>query len=201
MGVNMKQKIILASNSPRRKELLEQSGIKFEIVPSGFEENMSLKLSNTKLAKKLAYGKAKDVADRLKKGIIIGCDTFITISEKRIGKPKNKKDAERILNFISGKWINVYSGIAIIDAKNKKRTIDYELSKVKIKKMTSEEIKWYLKTNEWRGKAGAFAIQGKGSIFIEKINGCYFNIVGLPLNNLYKNLKKLKINILNHVVE
>lgn len=114
------EKIILASNSPRRKELLTQIGLKFKIIPSNYEEDMDLKLSHKELAKTLAYNKAKDVADKVNEGIIIGSDTFIVVGDKRIGKPKDANDAKRILKNISGRTITNYSGLSIIDKKNKK---------------------------------------------------------------------------------
>lgn len=190
----MKQRIILASTSPRRKELLKQIGLDFDIVPSAYEEDMSLKLKNSELAKTLAYGKARDVADKIKKGVIIGSDTFIVFQGKRIGKPKDKKDAQRTLKMISGKWLLNYSGIAIIDTKNKRELTDYEITKVKIKELDNKEIDAYIATGEPLDKAGAFGIQGRGAVFIEKINGCYSNVVGLPLYKLYINLKKLNID-------
>ena len=189
----MKKEFILASSSPRRKALLKQAGLDFRIVPSRYEEDMGLKLNNEKLAKTLAYGKAKEVADRVKKGVIIGSDTFIVFKGKRIGKPKNANDAKRILEMISGKTLRIYSGLAIIDKHSRREITDYEITKVKIKKLTDEEIKRYIATGEPLDKAGAFGIQGRGSIFIEKINGCYSNVVGLPLYKLYINLQKLGI--------
>lgn len=191
----MKQKIILASTSPRRQELLKQIGLDFEVIPSSFEEDMTQKISNTNLAKILAYGKAKNVADKIKNGVVIGSDTFIVFAGKRIGKPKNKEIAQKSLRMISGNWVSIYSGIAIIDTKNKRELTDYEITKVKIKSLTKKEIDDYIATGEPLDKAGAFAIQGRGAIFIEKINGCYSNVVGLPLYKLYINLQKFGINI------
>jgi len=193
--MNMKKKIILASTSPRRSELLKQIGLDFEIMPSKYEEDMSLKMDNAGLAKALAYGKAKDVADRIKKGVVIGSDTFVVFDKKRIGKPKDKNDARKMLGMISGQWVKIYSGIAIIDVKNKKKIIDHEVTRVKIKNLTAKEIENYLRTGEPLDKAGAFAIQGRGAIFIEKINGCYSSVIGLPLNRLYVDLQKIGINI------
>ena len=191
----MKQQIILASSSPRRKELLKQIGLDFKIVPSKYEEDMTMKMSHTKLAKVLAYGKAKDVADRVKEGVVIGTDTFLVFGDKRIGKPKDAKDAKRILNSLSNKYIKIYSGIAIIDVKNKREIVDVEITKIKFKKLSKKEIDGYIKTKEPLDKAGAFGVQGIGAVFIEKIDGCYSNVVGLPLFNLYKNLGKLNIDI------
>lgn len=191
----MKQQFILASSSPRRKALLRQIGLDFKIVPSRYEEDMKLKLDNKNLAKTLAYGKAKEVAGRVKSGIIIGSDTFIVFKGKRIGKPKNAKDARKILKMISGKTLIIYSGIAIIDKYQNKKITDHEITEVKMKKMTDSEIERYIQTGETLDKAGAFGIQEKGVKFVEKINGCYSNVVGLPIYKLYINLQKLGIKI------
>ncbi|MEK7130463.1 MAG: Maf family protein, partial [Patescibacteria group bacterium] len=191
----MKRKIILASTSPRRKELLRQIGLDFEVVPSDFEEDMSQKLSNKDLVMTLALGKAKAVADKFKKGIVIGADTFVVYGGKRIGKPKDKNDARKMLRLLSGKTMKIYSGLAVIDVQNKKELLDCEVALVKMSKLSNKEIDDYIKTGEPLDKAGAFAVQGIGDVFIEKISGCYSSVVGLPLRSLYKNLKKLGINI------
>lgn len=194
----MAKRVILASVSPRRKGLLQQIGIDFEVVPSDFKEDMTLKLPPPKLAMYLAYGKAKDVAKRLKEGIIIGADTFFVFNGKLIGKPKNKEDAIKTLKKISGKTLKVYSGIAIIDKYSGKIVKDYELTKIQFRKLAEQEIKAYVNTKEPLDKAASIAIQGLGAIFIKKVNGCYSNIVGLPLHCLFKNLKKIGINIFEY---
>lgn len=188
-------KIILASSSPQRKALLEQIGLEFEIIPSVYEENMRLEVENEKLAMHLAYEKTKDVAGKIKEGLVIGADTFIALGKERIGKPKNDKEAKQILKKISGKTLKVYSGIAIIDAATKTLAKDYEVTKVKMREMSDEEIDAYIKTKEPLNKAGACAIEGIGAIFIEKIEGCYSNIVGLPLYCLWRNLSKFGLDI------
>lgn len=191
----MKKILYLASTSPRRKQLLEQIGLKFKIMPSDFEENMYLKMTHKELAKTLSFGKAYALAKNLKKGIVIGCDTFLVFKEKRIGKPKNKKHAEQILKAISNRTIEVYSGIALIDLYDDRAIVDVEKTLVKIKKLTSNEIGDYIATGEPLDKAGAFAIQGKGAALIEKINGCYSNVIGLPLYKLNIMLQKTGYNI------
>ena len=192
----MKRRMILASSSPRRKELLNQIGLKFDILPSEYKEDMTKNLTSEVLAKELAHGKAQAVAKKVRSGVVIGCDTFIEHKKKRIGKPKNKKSAADILKNISGQTIRIYSGIAIIDVDEKKELVDYEMTKIKIKKLSQKEIDAYVETGEPLDKAGAFAIQGRGAIFIEKIEGCYSNVVGMPLYKLYNNLQKLDIEIL-----
>jgi len=191
------RKIILASTSPRRHGLLQQIGLKFEVVPSKYEEDMTLNLSPKKLVKTLAEGKAQEVASRTK-GLIIGVDTFLVYKDKKLGKPKDKKDSIETLKLLSGKTIKVYSGICIIDNIKNKKIVDYEVSKIKLKKLTDKEIQDYVKTGEPSGKAGSIAIQELGAIFVKKINGCYSNIVGLPLHNLYKNLQKFDVNIFKY---
>ena len=191
----MKKRIILASTSQRRYELAKQMGLMFEMMPSRYEEDMSVKISPNKLAMILAKGKAKDVADRVKKGIVIGIDTFIVFKNKMMGKPKSAAHAYKMLKSFSDKKIKVYSGIAIIDAETKKEQTDYVVSEVKFSKMTDKEIKTYIATKEPLDKAGAFGIQALGSIFVEKVSGCYFNIVGFPIDHIYKNLKKFGVNI------
>ncbi|MBT3814704.1 septum formation inhibitor Maf [Candidatus Woesearchaeota archaeon] len=192
------KEIILASTSPRRHDLLNQIGLKFKIVPSNYEEDMTLKLPPHKLAMFLAKGKASDVAERRKSGIVIGVDTFVVFNKEVIGKPHNKVKAKETLKKISGKTLKVYSGVAIIDAKTKKEIVDYEISKVKIRKITTLEIKKYIDTEEPLDKAGAFGMQGLGAIFVAKVDGCYSNVVGLPLHNLEKNLAKMGIDVFSY---
>jgi septum formation protein len=194
----VKQKIILASTSPRRHGLAQEMGLEFDIVPSDYEEDMTMKLSPEKLAMTLAYGKAADVAKKFTEGVVIGIDTFIVFRNQKLGKPKSEDQAFKMLKSFSGKKLKVISGLVLIDCKTKKEIKDYEISEVKLKKMSDEEIKTYIKTGEPMDKAGAFAIQGLGSIFIEGIKGSYTNIVGFPVNLLYKNLKKLGVNIFEY---
>ena len=194
----VKQKIILASTSPRRHGLAQEMGLEFEVVSSNYEEDMTLNLSPKELAKTLAYGKAIEVARKLNEGVVIGIDTFIVFNGKKLGKPKTKEKAYKFLKSFSGNQLNVISGIALIDCKTKKEIKDCEVSKVKFKKMSDQEIKTYIQTGEPLDKAGAFAIQGLGSIFIDRISGSYTNIVGFPISCLYKNLKKLGVNIFEY---
>lgn len=194
----MKKKIILASTSPRRHSLAEQMGLEFEIVASNYEENMYLDLGPDKLAMTLAYGKAKEVADRIKEGIVLGVDTFIVFEGKKLGKPKSEEDAFQMLKSFSGKYQEVYSGVAIIDCGTGEEIKDYEVTKVKFREMEDFEIRSYIKTREPMDKAGAYGIQGLSSIFIEKVDGCYTNVVGFPVYNIYKNLKKIGVDIFEY---
>ncbi len=195
MVKTIKQKIILASTSPRRKELATEMGLEFEIIPSDYEEDMTKKLSPKKMVTTFSYGKAEDVAKRLTEGIVIGVDTIVVFKGKKIGKPKSAEQAIQMLQSFSGKWQSVYSGVAVIDAKTKKFVVDYEITKVKFRKLDLAEIKAYVATGDALDKAGAYGIQGLSSIFFEKVDGCYTNVIGFPSYCVYRNLKKMGVNI------
>ena len=194
----MKKKIILASTSPRRHGLAQQMGLEFEIIPSDYEEDMTMDLSPEDLAMTLAYGKAQDVAKKYSEGIVLGVDTFIVFEGRKLGKTKTEEEARKLLRSYSGKELQVYSGVAMIDCETKQEIRDFEVSDIKFKEILDEEIEGYIKTGEPLNFAGSIVIQGLGSIFIEKISGCYNNIVGFPINNIYKNLTKLGVNIFEY---
>lgn len=194
----MKQKIILASTSPRRKELAQQMGLDFEIVPSNYEEDMTRKMKPKEMVLEFSFEKAKDVAKKFKEGIVIGVDTIVSFNGKNLGKPKSDEQAFETLKSFSGKTQKVYSGVCLIDCKTGRIIRDYEVTLVKFRKMADSEILNYIKTGDHNGKAGAYGIQTLSSIFIEKINGCFFNVMGFPIHNIYKNLTKLGVNIFEH---
>ena len=194
----MKKKIILASTSPRRHGLAQQMGLEFEIVASGYEEDMTMDLGPAELAMTLAYGKAHDVAEKRREGIVLGIDTFIVFDGKKLGKTKTEESARELLRSYSGKELQVYSGVALIDCETKQEIRDNEVSYVKFRDISEQEIENYVKTGEPLHFAGSLVIQGLGSIFIEGIRGCYPNIVGFPISNIYKNLQKLGVNIFEY---
>lgn len=194
----MKKKIILASTSPRRHELARAMGLDFEVVPSSYEEDMTLKLSPKKLVMTLALGKAEDVARKFSEGLVIGVDTIVVFKGKKLGKPKDEKDAYRMLKMLSNKEHDVYSGVAIIDCKTGKKIQDVEITRVFFNKLSDEEIRSYIATGEPLDKAGAYGIQDLSSIFIRKIEGCYFGVMGFPIFNIYTNLKKFGVNIFDY---
>ena len=187
------KKIILASGSPRRKELLKKAGIKFNISVSNFNENIKENLSPHSLVKKLSLEKAKTVFENYRDAIIIGADTIVVCDGKILGKPKDKKDAKKILKFLSSKTHIIITGFTII---NEGEIITKsEETKVTMRKITQEEIEAYIKTGEPFDKAGAYAIQGIASKFIEKVEGDYSNAVGLPVKSVLEELKNLGVNI------
>lgn len=187
-------KIILASKSPRRKELLNLLKIKYEIKVSNAEEKIEKGLTPEEQAKKLAYIKAKTVFDETEGNrIIIGSDTMVVKEGKIYGKPKDKEDALKILKEINGQKHEVITGLAILVQKDNKNQeyITYDKTQVKIKKMSEEEMLNWINTGEAYDKAGAYAIQGEFSIFIEKIDGNYSTVVGLPIHKVYDILKEI----------
>jgi septum formation protein len=189
-------KIILASQSPRRKKLLKKIIPHFEVKPSNINENSIKEKNPIKFAKKVAEMKAISVAKKIKKpAIIISADTIVVFKNKIIGKPKNDKDAFRILSNLSGKKQFVITGFCLLDTKTGKKIVDYEKSTVKMKKIPIESIRKYIASGEGRDKAGAYAVQGRANKFVEYIKGDYYNVVGLPIKAIKKAILKLYPNI------
>ena len=190
------RKIYLASHSKAREELLRLFGLKFQVLPSKVKETRRTNnLSYARLVKKNALAKAKEVAGRVKNGIILGADTIVVQGKHIFGKPRNLKDAKAMLNRLSRSPQWIYTGIAIIDKYNHKILMDHEKTKVYIDKLSDKEINGYFARVSPLDKAGSFDIQGKGAFFIRRIEGCFYNVVGLPLSKVYRMLKKLKIKV------
>ena len=192
---NMKT-IILASASPRRKELLEKIGLKFEVEPSNYEENISSELGPHELAKSLSLEKAKLIAKNHKNALVIAADTFIVLEGAILGKPRTETEARKMLGTISGRQHSVITGFTIIDTETNKALSKSVETRVYIRKLTSTEIAAYVESKEPLDKAGAYAIQGLGSVIVEKIEGDYFNVIGLPLSALAQSLKEFGVNVL-----
>lgn len=187
-------KIILASTSPRRKELLSRTGLVFETEESGYEEEMHLELSPEKLAEHLSFHKAKPVSDRNPDAIVIAADTFIVFQGRYLGKPKNEEEARSMLNMLSGKAHEVITGVTVMD---KDKAVSFtSKAEIYIKNLSPETIDNYIKTGEPMDKAGAYAVQGKGAVLVERVDGDFFGVVGLPIGKLAEELKKFGINIL-----
>ncbi len=191
-----KRRIILASQSPRRKQLLEQIGLRdFEVRKSCYKENMQAMDNPQELAKFLALNKAKEVAQYYVNAIIIGGDTFTVFNGKFIGKPKDKNDARQILKNFSGKEHLIISGLALIDTKSKKTITDFGQAKVKFRKLSNEEIDNYVNLGEGLKMAGAYGLMNRAAPLIESINGDFYSVIGLPLNKLYLCLKKMGVDL------
>lgn len=187
------KKIILASGSPRRKELLENLGLKFEVISDNTPEPVLDNLSPKDTVMTLAKFKGDNVAkilDKNDEAIIISADTVVAVDGKILGKPKTKEDAFEMLNTLSGRWHSVYTGVYLRKNTDEKSVNFYEKTEVFFKSLDIKEIKDYINTGEPMDKAGAYGIQTLGAVFVEKICGDYFNVVGLPLCSLAKALKE-----------
>ena len=190
------KKIILASTSPRRKEILSKIGLKFQVVASGYEEDMNLKMKPNKLAKFLSKGKAQDVAIRYSNALVIGADTFIALGDELLGKPHTELNAKKMLRKISGKAVSIITGLTVIDTKSKKTISKAVVAKAYVKKLTKSEIDNYVASGEPLDKAGAFAIQELGAVIVKKIEGDYFSAMGLPLYDLVQILEEFGIKVI-----
>lgn len=187
--------IVLASKSPRRIALLNEIGLKYTQFTSDFKETDDKNLTAEKIALHNSLGKALDAANHFKNALIIGVDTVVDSHGHVLGKPKNKEDAKRLLRLISGTTHRVISAITIINTKSGKTISKAEETKVTLDKLDEKEIARYIESGEGDDKAGSYAIQGKGALFIKKIDGDYFNVVGLPLYLLRKLLKEFKVDL------
>lgn len=177
------EKIILASASPRRKEILEKHNIEFDTIVSNVEENFSQDCTKEQIPMVLALKKALDVERRCTHGIIIAADTIVYKNEV-LGKPIDRENAYYMLKKLSGSSHQVVTGVAVIRVGTCDRIVFYDTTQVFFKNLSDENIQTYIDTNEVWDKAGAYAIQGKGAELIEKIDGDYYNVMGLPIHKV-----------------
>ncbi len=189
--------IILASASAQRRKLMGILGLPFMVRPSRAEEITELRVNCAALVKTNALLKAKDVASRLKSGLVIGADTVVYSGRQRlILKPRDLPEAKRNLKELMAKPHWVYSGVAVIDVKTGKSMVDYDKTKIFMDSISDQAISRYHRLVPPLDKAGGFDIEGKGGLFIPRIEGCYFNVVGLPLAKLRRMLEKFGVDVL-----
>jgi len=184
--------IYLASKSPRRRKLLKQLNLKFKSFSVDMDEKIHKNESPSKAVLRLSREKLALAKLKAKNGIIITADTIVVLNKTILGKPVNKKDAFRILRFLSGKTHIVYTGYSIYNSNNDRTISEYEKTEVTFRELTDDEIKEYINGGSPMDKAGAYGIQDDfGAVFIKKINGCYYNVVGLPLAKFYHALLRV----------
>ena len=188
---------VLASASERRKELLKRLVPNFKAIVSGFnEDTVIFNGSFSQYVMNISEGKVADVKDKLKDdAVIIGCDTIVAFKNQVMGKPKSESEAFQMLTQLSGNTHQVYSGITVYNTADNEMKRDFVCTDVKFSDLSDSEIRAYIKTGEPMDKAGAYGIQGYGGLFVEKINGCYYNVVGLPLNKLNYILREMGVNL------
>ncbi|GAK43278.1 Maf family protein [Paenibacillus urinalis] len=196
-----KQRIILASTSPRRRELIATLGLPFEVRPSHTPEDTPEDYTPQQIVEELAYRKAKTVYDsydsELAGAIVVGSDTIVVLGGEVLGKPKDEQDAYRMLSSLQGRIHEVYTGVTCISGEDGRVITRHRRTKVKMKPLEPDAIHAYIRTGEPSDKAGAYAIQGLGATFVDSIEGCYFNVVGLPLSLLSEQLAELGLNVLS----
>ncbi len=195
-------KIILASASPRRKELMKQLiGDNFQVFTSSYGEETVEGLTPEELVTHHSLEKSRDVAGNFRDGVIIAADTVVVCGDEVLGKPENEDMAREMLRMISGQQIRAITGITVFDIGRDRELTKYETTRIWISDLTEKEIDSYVDTGEPFGKAGSFAIQGKGALLVERIEGDFFNVVGFPLFRLGKMLRRFGIDLLNQVDE
>lgn len=181
--------IILASRSPRRVHLMRLLGIPFVIQESDVQEIVDNGLTPAEIVRRLSLQKANDVASRVRSGIVIGADTIVVLDGKILGKPSTEEEAVAMLSRLSGRTHSVFTGFALVDAETKKSYIDFERTEVTFRRLSGDEILSYVRSGSPMDKAGAYGIQDDyGAVFVEKIEGCFYNVVGFPLSKFYSAL-------------
>ncbi|MCA1031919.1 Maf family protein [Bacillus timonensis] len=185
----MKKNLILASGSPRRKELLMNQGLTFDVVVSDIVEEFNENSTPKDIVQDLALQKAIDVSDKHHDAIVLGADTIVVYENEILGKPKDKKDAFRMLKMLSGNTHQVFTGVAIIE--NQNHHLFFEKTDVTFWELTDDEILEYIESGEPSDKAGSYGIQQLGSYLVKQIKGDYFSVVGLPISRTMRELKRL----------
>ena len=197
----LKEKLILASKSPRRAEILDAVGWWFETVPANIDETRAQSEDADTYVRRLARTKAESVAARVSAGLVLGADTVVVVEGEILGQPRDPEDAARMLTLLSGKWHEVLTGVALLRAGSRavpgagqinQPLVACEVTRVRFGAISEAEINWYVATGEPMDKAGAYAIQGKAALFIEEVQGDYFNIVGLPIRLVYELARKIR---------
>ncbi len=187
--------LILASASPRRRDLLRRIGLSFEVIPSRIPEEWEEGLPPRETAKKMALKKAEQVATGLDSGIVIGADTLVVLDGTPIGKPQDPQAAFQLLQALSGKTHDVITAVALVNAEDGSRLQEEEVTRVFFRTLSEREISRYVASGEPLDKAGAYGIQGRGALLVQRIEGCYTNVVGLPLARLAGMLRSMGIEV------
>ncbi|MBN1479943.1 septum formation inhibitor Maf [candidate division KSB1 bacterium] len=179
------QKLILASQSPRRAQLLKLVGFDFDIIPSFVDEDEIQEIDPPHHVKSLSLAKAKSVAVNIDKGIIIGADTIVVLNGEILGKPEDKAEAKKMLRRLAGQTHQVYTGFTLLEKPTNRKISDYEITHVHFRVLSDWEIDRYVATQNPMDKAGAYGIQDQSAVFADRIEGCFYNVVGFPLSKFY----------------
>lgn len=192
MTINLNDSLILASASPRRREILKSAGLKFKIIPPHVNEDYLQGESPSKHVRRLSRNKAMTIARQHQHSWVLGADTIVVIDGMILGKPQNKTQAKNMLKTLSGRDHTVFTGFSIINSGKAVCRTKVVQSTVRFKSIRREEINWYINCAEPYDKAGGYAVQGKGACFIKSIRGSYTNVIGLPLCEVLEEFNKLQ---------
>jgi septum formation protein len=184
--------LVLASSSPRRAEILRAVGWPFEAVPAGVDETRRAGEAPEEFVRRLAREKAEAVARERLFGLVLGADTTVVVEGEVLEKPRDERDARRMLRLLSGRWHEVLTGVALVRAESGRAVVGVERTRVHFAETTEEEIAWHVETGDVLDKAGAYAVQGRAALFIRGIEGDYWNVVGLPVRLAYEMARKFK---------
>jgi len=195
----MKNILILASQSKRRAKILKDCGIRYKVFPSRIKEKFHNKTHPRHLVLANATQKALCTAKKVKRGLVLGCDTLVLFKGRAIGKPRNKKEAEKILKSFSGSYLYVYTGLCLIDTLRKKQAKAVAKTKLRIRHIAKGQLRRYLSLLGPYDKAGGFSIEGLGALLFDDLEGSYFNVLGLPLGTLADLFRKIGLDILDFV--
>ena len=195
-NVTSNLKLVLASASPRREEILKKLNLKFTIVPAKINEDDFSNDDPIDLVKTLALEKAKSVSELVEEAIVIAADTVVVFNGQILGKPADEADAKNMLKSLNSNQHQVITGLAVLNSSKEKIFVEHNITDVKMTNMSEKEIDNYIETGEPMGKAGSYAIQGYGGLFVEEIKGSYHSVMGLPIHQLAKLLDKFNYGIL-----
>jgi len=193
MPVISNHSLILASSSPRRREMLQSVGLNFKIVPSHVNEENLVAENPRQHVKRLSRDKAMAIATKFKNAWVLGADTIVVIDGDILGKPSSGREAKMMLKKLSGREHKVFTGYSLVHMKTEVCATGVVQSSVKFKTISRDEMNWYIACDEPYDKAGGYALQGKGAYFIESIRGSYTNVIGLPLCEVLETLKRFKV--------
>jgi len=189
LGLLAEEPIVLASSSPRRQQLLNLIGLKFQVIPSHLDESQFNELQPDRHVMALSLAKAREAAGQLERGLVIGADTIVVLDGQILGKPGDDEQAREMLRRLSGRTHQVYTGFSILQLPSGRQVSDYEVTYVRFRPLADWEIENYVNTGAPRDKAGAYGIQDQSALFADRIEGCFYNVVGFPLTKFYLTLQ------------
>ena len=185
-GLEALTPLVLASASPRRAEIMRAVGWPFEASPAGVDETRREGEAPEDFVRRLAREKAEAVAQTRLFGLVLGADTTVVVGKEVLEKPRDEEDARRMLRLLGGRWHEVLTGVALVQAESARAAVGVERTRVRFAEMSEGEIAWHVETGDVLDKAGAYAVQGRAALFIEGIEGDYWNVVGLPVRLVYE---------------